>query len=204
MVERIKCKYFTFVCEGVLVVGEPWGKKLAQEHGITQEMRAPFFREAFQPCLVGKADLKEALTPYLAQWGWQQSAEAFLDYWFRQEQTVDEKLLQTTQQLRQNGVKCYLATQQERYRTDYILHEMGFTNLFDGMFSSVDVGYMKHDPAFFETILHALDGYQAEEVLFWDDTPKNVETAQHVGIQAEIYTDFTSFIRQMQHYKVKY
>jgi putative hydrolase of the HAD superfamily len=196
-------KTILFDVDGVLVVGEPWSKNLAQTHGITPEMLKPFFREAFQACLVGKADLKDALAPYLARWGWQQSAKAFLNYWFRQEQVIDEKLIQAVQQLRQSGIKCCLATQQERYRTEYILHEMGFADLFDGMFSSVDVGYMKNDPLFFETILHTLDGHQAEEVLFWDDTLNNVTTAQSVGIQAEVYSDFDNFMLKMQKYKTE-
>lgn len=193
-------KTLLFDVDGVIVTGEPWGQELARSYGITEEMRRPFFREAFQPCLVGKADLKEVLAPYLAQWGWPHSIETFLDYWFCRERTVDEQLLQAVQRLRQRGIPCYIATQQERYRTAYIQNEMGLASLFDGMFSSVDLGTMKSDPAFFATILRELDGDRAEEVLFWDDTSRNVATAQSVGIQAELYSNFADFARKMQKY----
>lgn len=191
-----------FDVDGVIVTGEPWGQELAQSYGITEEMRRPFFRKAFQPCLVGKADLKEVLAPYLAQWGWPYSTEAFLDYWFCRQRTIDGRLLRAVQQLRQRSIPCYIATQQERYRTAYIQNEMGLASLFDGMFSSVDLGTMKSDPAFFTTILRELDGYQAEEVLFWDDTPRNVTIAQSVGIQAELYSNFADFVRKMQEYNI--
>lgn len=194
-------KTILFDVDGVLVTGEPWSKSLAQTHGITQEMLTPFFRGPFLACLVGKADLKEELVPYLTKWGWSQSPTAFLDYWFHQESLINEQLIQVVQHLRQGGIKCYIATQQERYRTEYLLHEMGFEHLFDGMFSSVNTGYMKNEQAFFETILNELAGISADEVLFWDDTLKNVETAQHVGMQAEVYHDFADFVCQMQKYR---
>ncbi len=193
-------KTLLFDVDGVIVTGEPWGKELAQNYGITEEMRRPFFRDAFQPCLIGQADLKEALAPYLVQWNWPHSPEAFLDYWFCRERTIDARLIQVVQQLRQRGITCYIATQQERYRTAYLQHEMGLVDVFDGMFSSVDLGCMKSEAAFFASILRELDGYQAEEMLFWDDTPINVATAQSVGIQAELYNNFAGFVHTMQTY----
>ena len=195
-------KAMLFDVDGVIVTGEPWNKELEPTYGITEEMRRPFFSGAFQACLLGKADLKEALAPYLAQWGWPHSTEAFLDYWFCRSQNIDEQLMRVIQQWRQGGITCYLATQQERYRTEYLQREMGLADLFDGMFSSAGLGCMKSDPAFFATILRELDGYQAGEMLFWDDTPGNVVTAQCVGIQAELYSDFAGFMHQMQKYDI--
>jgi putative hydrolase of the HAD superfamily len=198
---NIMIKAILLDVDGVLVLGEPWSTKLAGTYGITQHMLAPFFSGPFQACLIGEADLKDELRPYLAQWGWQQSPTAFLDYWFRHEAAINTQLMHAVQHLRRCGIECYIATQQERYRTEYILRTMHFSHLFDGMFSSVDIGYMKNNPAFFETILHELDQYQAEQILFWDDTPKNVATAQSVGIHAEIYHNFAAFVQQMQKYE---
>jgi putative hydrolase of the HAD superfamily len=188
-----------FDVDGVLLIGEPWYKDLASVYGITNEMHGSFFKDSFQPCLVGQADLKEALTPYLTRWGWPHSVEDFIDYWFRHH-TIHEELLQYIQQLRKRGLKCYLATQQERYRTNYILHNLGFTHLFDGVFSSADVGSMKSDPLFFETVLREIGTCQPEEVLFWDDSAGNVATARSLGIQAEVYRDFASFALTMREY----
>lgn len=188
-----------FDVDGVLLIGEPWNKDLARAYGITDEMLAPFFSSSFPACLIGKADLKEELATYLPRWGWPLSVDDFTDYWFRHH-TIDKTLLQHIQQLRQSGIKCYLATQQERYRTDYILHDLGFAAQFDGAFSSVDIGYMKNKPQFFEAVLHKLDGCQLSEVLFWDDNTGNVATARGVGIQAEVYSDFASFLLAMRRY----
>src|SRR6266699_6685441 len=69
--------------------------------------------------------------------------------------------------------RCDLATNQEKYRTAYLLDQMGFERQFDGIFSSVYVGYMKHDTAFFEHVLRELKDVKPQEILFWDDQPGN-------------------------------
>lgn len=193
-------KAMLFDVDGVLVNGEPFSQQLARDHGITQEMTAAFFRGPFSECLVGKADLKEEIASYLPQWGWQKSVNQFLADWFAYETRIDEALLSAIQQLRQHGLACYLATNQEGYRAAYILNEMGFAGKFDGMFSSASLGYMKHAPAFFMSVLDALPGIQAQEILFWDDSPGNVATARAVGMQAELYTNFLGYQKQMSHY----
>ncbi len=194
-------KILLFDIDGVLAVGEPWHKDLEHIYGITPDMLTPFFQGPFQSCLIGKADLKAELATYLPRWDWPHSVDAFVDYWFRREAlALNEKLLQTIQYLRQRSIKCYLATQQERYRTEYILREMGFAELFDGMFSSVDMGYMKTEPRFFTNILTALKDCQPDEVFFWDDTPANVATARSAGIRAEVYSDFAGFQVKMQEF----
>lgn len=190
-------KTMLFDVDGVLLVGEHWSKDLAHAHGITEEMLAPFFQGPFQACLLGQTDLKDELARYLPQCGWSQSVEPFIEYWF-QRYTINEELLQHIQQLRENGIKCYLATQQERYRTDYILHTIGFASQFDGIFSSAHLGYLKTNPRFFEALLRELDEKQPAQVLFWDDSPANVATASSVGIRAEIYRDFTNFSLRMR------
>ncbi|GCE18870.1 HAD-IA family hydrolase [Dictyobacter kobayashii] len=128
--------------------------------------------------------------------------DAFLDYWFTSEHVIDAPLVAFIQQLRQQGVPCYLATQQEKYRTAYILEQMGFVREFDGMFSSAYLGTLKKDVAFFQQILAALPDLAPAEVLFWDDTPLNVAVARQAGIQAEVYTDFAHFQQTLLNYEL--
>jgi putative hydrolase of the HAD superfamily len=149
---------------------------------------------------VGRADLKQEIAGYLLQWGWQRSVDEFLADWFAYETCIDEALLASIQQLRQQGLSCYLATNQEQYRTAYILNEMGFAGRFDGIFSSAHIGYTKHEPAFFAAVLEALPGAQAQEILFWDDSPGNVAVARAAGIQAELYTNFSVYTKQISKY----
>jgi putative hydrolase of the HAD superfamily len=189
-----------FDIDGVLVNGEPFSQQLARDYGITLEMTAGFFKGVFSECLVGRADLKQEIASYLPQWGWQRSVDEFLADWFAYETCIDEALLASIQQLRQQTLPCYLATNQERHRIAYILNEMGFAGKFDGIFSSASIGYMKHEPAFFAAVLEALPGVQAREILFWDDNLANVAAARTAGIQAELYTNFANYEKQMSTY----
>ncbi len=127
-------KVVLFDVDGVLATGKPFSQHLAHDYGITQEMVVPFFRGRFLECLVGNANLKQELIEYLGQWGWQGTVDEFVDYWFRSEHCIDEPLVHEVQQLRQRGIRCYIATNQEKYRTAYLLEEMGFANAFDGIF----------------------------------------------------------------------
>lgn len=191
-----------FDVDGVLIVSEPFSVTLARAYGITTEMTAAFFRDGpFQQCLVGKADLKAEIASHLPQWGWRGSVEEFISLWFTSSQQVDEALLAAVQQLRQEGTRCYLATNQERYRTDHLLTRTALAGQFDGCFSSAQLGYMKNDPAFFHAVLRALPGAQASEILFWDDLLPNVETARTVGLRAELYTTFANFEQQMRQHQ---
>lgn len=51
-----------------------------------------------------------------------------------------------------------------------------------------NIGHDKSEPAFFEHA-HAELGLQSEEVLFFDDLQKNVDTANGLGIKAHSYDD---------------
>jgi putative hydrolase of the HAD superfamily len=188
-----------FDVDGVLATGDPWHKDLSDSYDITPQMLSPFFSGPFQRCLLGQADLKEELAHYLPRWNWPHSVEAFVDYWFCRH-TLDGQLIATIQQLRQLGIHCYLATQQERYRTAYLWHDMDLASSFDGMFSSVSIGYMKDKPAFFTSILASLADVQPGTILFWDDTLANVITARSVRIIAEVYRDFAQFQVKVHEY----
>ncbi|MFL5663923.1 MAG: HAD family hydrolase [Ktedonobacteraceae bacterium] len=192
-------KIMLFDVDGVLVNGELFSRHLARDHGITPDTTSPFFTGPFFECLVGQADLKQILPSYVQEWGWQHSIDDFLSYWFST-YSMNEPLLHIIQQLRQQGIPCYLATNQEQYRTAYILEEMGFAQKFDGIFSSAHVGQVKSQPAFFEHVLRKLNGIAAHEILFWDDSAPNVATARQSGLQAEIYTTFADFTIKMSRY----
>lgn len=191
-------KTLLFDVDGVLAINEkPFTYYLERDYGITRETTRPLFKKIFANLLIGQIDLKEELAPHLQQWGWHKSVDEFLQYWFASEHTIDEPLVEYVQQLRQKGIPCYLATNQEQYRTTYILNEMGFANKFDGIFSSAHIGYMKPQAGFFEHVIRKMDPILPHEMLFWDDLPDNVEAARQAGIQAEVYTNFVDFQRKM-------
>ena len=63
-------KALLFDADGVLVNGEMFSNHLLRDHGLDSEVTAPFFKGPFTDCVIGKADLKAVIAPYLQQWGW--------------------------------------------------------------------------------------------------------------------------------------
>ncbi len=148
--------------------------------------------------MTGEADLKELLAEHVKIWGWKGSVEELLAYWFKCEHNVSEKLITDIQKLRAKEIKCYLATNQEKYRTDYIINEMGFGNSFDGVFSSAHIGHTKPNKAYFQHIVDKLSPIAPTEVMYWDDSEKNIAAAKEFGFDARLYTKYEDFDKELQ------
>lgn len=192
-------KAILFDADGVLVTGKKFADHLLDDLHLTSEKTAPFFKGPFKECLIGKADLKEAIAPYLPQWGWDKSVEEFLIYWFGSEHHINEPLMTCIRSLREKGIKCYVATNQEKYRVLYIQDYMKLKPEFDGFFASNEIGVCKPDEAFYHHILNRLR-IKPEEILFWDDTQGNVDAAKRLGMNAEFYSGFEDFKLKMKDY----
>lgn len=195
-------KAVIFDADGVLINGEMFSVQLARKYGITTDKTLPFFNGIFKDCIIGKADLKEVLPPYLKEWGWGKTVEDFLDYWFKSEHNIDLELVNFIKELRKQGIKCYLATNQEKHRVNYMLGKMGFSEVFDKIYASAHLGHKKPSFEFYTKVMDDLNGIKKEEVLFWDDSPENVEAANEFGINAELYSNFQDFNSKMLDYKV--
>jgi putative hydrolase of the HAD superfamily len=169
----------------VLKKGEFFSEKFSREHNVPIEEVMKFFKVPFGACQEGTKDLKEVLVPYLNQWGWQGTVEDFLEYWF-EDVVVDPEFISQIQEYREKGIMCYLASNNEHYRSREIESVLG--NMLDGYFFSADLKIKKESPAYFELILEKL-GLSASEVGFVDNEEKNVESAREAGIQAEIFNE---------------
>lgn len=177
-----------FDLDGIVIVGRKrfFSERLAEEHNIPLDDVMEFFLNDLKPCSMGKADLKEAIAPYLSKWNWQGTVDDLLEYWFTSENTKNEEVLTIVKQLRNSGVKCYIASRQEKYRIQYLEEVVGLKEYFDGTFVTCNVGFDKSEPEFFEHVMKELS-LRPEEILFFDDTQKNVDTAGAMGISAHFY-----------------
>lgn len=177
---------------------ELWSAKFSREHGVSIDEITPFFAGPFQDCLIGQADLKQILPPWLTMWHWEKSVNEFLEFWFTAEHFIDSELLEEIELLREHGLKVYVATNQEKYRTEYMRHQMGFSRQFDGIFASADLGEKKPDAVFFTKLLAKIGNPHPSKVMFWDDDQINVDGAKAVGIRAHQYTDVHGFKTVME------
>lgn len=191
-------KVIIFDGDGV-VINKPmiFSRMWERDYGITIDMTIDFFKGIFQECLVGKADLKEVMTPYLAGWGWEGTMDELLKYWFEAEHYVDERVVEYITKARAQDVECYLATNQEKYRTEYMKTQMGFDALFDGIYSSADVGFKKPERDFYDAVHIALGISDEDQVVFWDDDKENVAAANDFGWQSFFFESFDDFTKKM-------
>jgi putative hydrolase of the HAD superfamily len=189
-----------FDADGVIISSKMFVEYLEKDFDISRTQTDKFFKEKFTDCLVGKADLKTELEPYLIEWGWNNSVDDFLEYWFKAEHQIDKTLINRIQALRKLGIKCLVATNQEKHRAQYMLDKMGFSSSFDGLFSSARIGYRKPSLDFFDKVFQELQPITKDEVLFWDDTIANVRAASGYGFLAEQYTTFENFDRSLMRY----
>jgi putative hydrolase of the HAD superfamily len=180
-------KAIIFDADGVLIHSERFSDRFVKNYGVPAELVADFFKREFDDCLIGKADLKEKLAEYAPRWGWQGSVEELLKFWF-EGNTVDERLIAVIQDLKKKGIKCFLATNNERHRTEFLRTNFGLGALFDEVFSSGEIGHKKPDAEFYAHIAEKYPDIGKDEVLFVDDDPENIEGARKFGFTAELYT----------------
>ena len=193
-------KLIIFDAVGLFTRQEPLSIALERDHGIPLEKSLPFFKGALQDCVAGRADLKEAIVPYLEEWGWDKGVDELLKFWFTRDHKIDTDLVAYVKDLRARGIVCVLGTNNEKYRVAYMLDKMGFSKIFDKAYSSAHIGHKKPNVEFYQKIFSDLENTKKEEVLFWDDKPENIKAAQDFGILGEVYTTFEDFKEKMKQY----
>ncbi|MGC4943211.1 HAD family hydrolase [Kribbella sp. DT2] len=136
------------------------------------------------PSLAGKGDFRDAVASVLQRWEVTTPLEQVLALW---EQFVAvPEAIDVVQELRAAGVPCHLATNQQAYRREIMNDRRDYGQWFDRSFYSCDLGVAKPEPAYFKTILSAID-QRAASVLFVDDNPDNVAGAREAGLHAEVF-----------------
>jgi len=105
------------------------------------------------------------------------------------------RVLETVRRLRHGGIITAILSDQTDWlarldRRDHFFRE------FDRVFNSYDLGKGKRDPGIFDDIVAAL-GITAQEVLFIDDMPVNVDRAKGRGLQAILCTGEEELLREL-------
>lgn len=190
-------KAILFDADGMIIIAKRFSDRLQAEYGISWSTMEPFFKGPFQKCKVGQADLKEELSHVIHDWGWKGSVEELVNFWFQSGTAVDERMREIIQNLRNRGTRCYLTSNQEKYRANFLRHTLNLSQLFDELFISADIGYLKQDQDFFEFVYRSLTrsngNIQKHEILFADDSPENIHTAEAYGLTTHLYHTFEDF-----------
>ncbi len=174
-----------FDIDGVLNKSPYFTEKYTKEFGVEMSVFDDFFQNEFPSTLTNKINLLHILPKHFSTWNWDKSSEEFLAYWFENDIKIDRELLLIIRYYRSLGIKIGLASQQEKYRKEYLLSQEGLSQEFDCFYFSCDLGYLKSDRKFYETVLEK----ESTSIFFWDDTPAVIEKANQCGFQAYLYRD---------------
>ena len=188
-------KIILFDCDGPIVKRDKYFSQRLMDLGIKLDNAkiADFFNNEFLLCETGKADLKEELAKRIKTWGWEKSLDELLDFWFSGEAKIDLQMIESIKQLRQKGIECFLVTDQEKYRAEYLWKILGLEKVLDGIYPSYKVGFLKRNVEFWEHVYKNFNQYSKEEILVWDDEKEIINVAKEFGFNAELYTDFADF-----------
>ena len=192
-------KAVLFDVDGVLINGNLFSQNYFDDFGY--KIPSDFFVTEFEDALVGKKDLKEILRSKLVEWKWKKSVDELVEYWLNVSQEVDQELVNVVLLLKSKGIKCFVVTNQAKYRAENVAVKLGFNKLFDGIFPSAHVGYTKPNSKFFQKVLKKIN-YQAENVVYFDDSPENIKGASLLGIKAFLYEDADTLKKILKEYHI--
>lgn len=200
-------KVILFDCDGPIIKHEKYfSVRLAESRGLDSidenESQKAFFDTIFVDCKIGKADLKQELGNVLDLWSWTGKVEELMEFWFSGEKTLDLEMKEYILELRAKGIMCYLSTNNEKYRVDYLWNIVGLKNLLDNKLPSCELGYLKPDSNFWQQAFSRIPKVEKSEVLILDDKQPAIDSAKEFGFNAEFYTSFADFKKQMLKYNL--
>ena len=175
-----------FDADGVLQAPRPdRPRMLAEAFGCSDDEVPRWLGDLFaieDGSLTGEADFAAGIAELLGQRACPGTAQQVLDALAAIE--VDAAIFPWIRGLRARGVRCFLATNQERHRGTAMSRDLGFAQLFEAEFYSFAMGVAKPERAFFQRILDAT-GIPPGQILFVDDRADNVVGARQLGLLAE-------------------
>jgi putative hydrolase of the HAD superfamily len=180
--------------DGVLITGRPsdgrpWYSELEADLGIDPSwLRSAFFAKDWSDIVRGRAELLPRLQDCLAQLDRVCSAEELVSYWFNMDSRINLAVLADCANLRDQGVRVYLATNQEHCRAHFLMNDMGLAAYVDGIIYSAQLGSCKPDPEFYE-LATEIAKHSISNILLVDDTLSNIIGAQNAGWKAVHWTN---------------
>lgn len=178
--------FFDF--DGVLVQSRSpnktflWQKDIEQDLKIPAHVRSLLFQQPeWNEIISGRGDFRKRLEETFRVNGLSLTAEVFVDYWLSRDLNWRQDVLTVASNLKKAGHSLFIATNQDRVRANFIKNQQEITSIFEGVFTSSELGVCKPSPAFFETIQGQKFSGINDIFIMIDDDPRNVEAANSLG-----------------------
>lgn len=154
---------------------------------LPEDVRVPLLADTFgsdmPDVLSGRVDMAARVERLLVEHGLSPAdADAVRATWTAFPPVAEARAV--LERLRQQGVLCVLATNQDTLREQHM--RAHYDGLLDRSYYSCAIGLAKPDPAFFAHVAEDL-GVAPGQLLFLDDRAENVEGARAAGLQAEVW-----------------
>ncbi len=119
-----------------------------------------------------------------------------LDTFYEKDDEINAQVLTLVQALRAAGYKTAILSNNTIENARKI-HAAQFSEYFDAIIISIEVGSMKPEPEIFQKLFAALQ-VKPEETIFVDDTTKSLSTATDIGYHPILFTDYASLLVELR------
>jgi HAD superfamily hydrolase (TIGR01509 family) len=180
----VELDWVLFDADGVIQGPRPgWMEKFTALGGARAEEFLLAIAAADVACLTGK-DFGAAMREVLRQFEINAPLEEVIDpdFWIE----VRQPMLDAVGTVRDLGLRCGLATNQQNLRGTYMRKSLGFEEIFDEQFYSFELGFAKPEAGYFQAIMDRIN-VAPSRILFIDDHDGNVAGAREMGIQSELF-----------------
>lgn len=193
-------KYILFDVDWVLIKSAgKFSEYFEKDQWLEPWAMQGFFRWVFRECSIWKSDLKQEISRFFDEWNYKWTSKEILDLWFSKDWVVDFEIVDLIKYLRNSWYKCYIATNQEKYRADYLLKNLWFNDLVDWKYISCHLWVSKPELDFYRYIIADL-WVKPIDLILIDDQEKNLLPASSLWINTILYKDIKNLKINLQKY----
>lgn len=131
----------------------------------------------------------------------QDNKESLWDTYFRKNAIPKLDVKKLSIDIKQNGFDVGIISNIEQV-THKIVDNWNMLSHFEHQFMSYQIGFSKPDLRIYEHVIQKLP-YSADELLFIDDKPSNVESAKNCGMHSVHFTNLDNLKCSLEEFKVK-
>ena len=176
-----------------MVVVEELSKRCGREVGLPQ---AGDLYKLFFPVYVGTHSWGDILQAINSALGFSLESQEWLELWCRIFTGEVAGMREALAELKSEFRLVALSNTEEVHWT-FVLRKFPIFKLLDGWVVSYTEGVAKPDPAIYRAFMNRYcDG--RSPVFYTDDNPRYVEAAQHLGWEAEVFTDAAHFKEEIR------